>query len=46
MAVVAKLAHRAFAGALFLALVNAQGLAEEGMPTIVDRDSLENMGIV
>lgn len=46
IAVVAKLAHRAFAGALFLALINTQGLAEEWMPSIVDRDGLENMGIM
>lgn len=46
IAVVAKLAYGAFTGALFLALVNAQGLTEEGMPTIVDRDGLKNMGIM
>jgi hypothetical protein len=45
-AAVGKLAYGAFTGALFLALVDAQRLTKEGMPTIVDPDSLKNMGIM
>jgi hypothetical protein len=40
IAVVDKLAYGTFARGPFLAFINAQGLTEERMPTIVDCDSL------
>lgn len=43
---IAMLAYGAFTTTPFYALVNAQRLAEKGMPTIVDRDSLNKMGII
>jgi hypothetical protein len=45
-AAVDKLTHDAFTGALLPALVNAQRLTEAGMPTVVDGDSLKEMGIM
>jgi hypothetical protein len=46
-AAIVKLAHhRAFTGAPFLPLVNAERLTEERMPTIADRYSLKKMGIM
>ena len=48
-AAIDELAHcafSAFTSMLLRALINAQRLAEEGMPTVVHRDSLKNMGIM
>ena len=45
-AAIDKLAYGAFTALLFLALVNAQRMAEQRVPTIVDRDGLKNMGIM
>ena len=41
-----SLADRAFTRAFFLALIDAQGLAKQGMPSIVDGDGLEKRGIM
>ena len=45
-AAVDKLAYGAFTALPFLVLENAQRMAEQRVPTIVDRDGLKNMGIM